>query len=42
MAQPANLLTDDARAALRLLAPFLVQGKRSGFSARLPYDFDLR
>jgi ClpP class serine protease len=42
IAQPANLLTDDARAALRLLAPFLVQGNGSGFSARLPYDFDLR
>ena len=42
MSQPAGLLTDDARAALRLLAPFLVQGKGAGFSARLPYDIDLR
>ncbi len=42
IAQPADLLTDDARAALRLLAPFLVQGNGSGFSARLPYDIDLR
>jgi hypothetical protein len=42
VAQPARLLTDDARAALRLLAPFLVQGNGSGFAARLPYDFDLR
>ena len=42
VAQPATLLTDDARAALRLLAPFLVQGNGSGFAARLPYDFDLR
>ena len=42
VAQPASLLTDDARAALRLLAPFLVQGNGSGFAARLPYDIDLR
>jgi len=41
VAQPASLLTGDARAALRLLAPFLVQGKGTGFSARLPYDIDL-
>jgi protease-4 len=40
--QPASLLTDDARAALRLLAPFLVQGSGGGFAARLPYDIDLR
>ena len=39
---PASLLTDDARAALRLLAPFLVQGNGSGFAARLPFDIDLR
>ena len=42
IAQPASLLTDDTRAALRLLAPFLVQGNGSGFAARLPYDIDLR
>ena len=40
--QPASLLTGDARAALRLLAPFLVQGSGAGFAARLPYDIDLR
>jgi protease-4 len=39
---PASLLTGDARAALRLLAPFLVQGTGTGFEARLPYDIDLR
>jgi len=43
---PASLLTADARAALRLLAPFLatflVQGNGTGFAARLPYDIDLR
>ncbi|HTB56782.1 MAG TPA: signal peptide peptidase SppA [Polyangia bacterium] len=39
--QPASLLTGDARAALRLLAPFLVQGSGAGFAARLPYDIDL-
>ena len=42
LAQPASLLTGDARAALRLLAPFLVQGNGAGFAARLPYDIDLR
>ena len=42
IAQPASLLTGDARAALRLLAPFLVQGNGTGFAARLPYDIDLR
>jgi protease IV len=41
IAQPASLLTGDARAALRLLAPFLVQGNGVGFAARLPYDIDL-
>jgi protease IV len=41
-AQPAGLLTADVRAALRLLATFLVQGNGSGFAARLPYDIDLR
>ena len=38
----ASLLTGDARAALRLLAPFLVQGSGTGYAARLPYDIDLR
>jgi protease-4 len=38
----ARLLTPDARAALRLLAPFLVSGAAVGFEARLPYDIDLR
>jgi len=42
VAMPAGLLTGDARAALRLLAPFLVQGGGAGFQARLPYDIDLR
>ena len=42
VAQPASLLTGDVRAALRLLAPFLVQGNGTGFAARLPYDIDLR
>jgi protease IV len=42
VATPAGLLTGDARAALRLLAPFLVQGGGAGFQARLPYDIDLR
>jgi ClpP class serine protease len=39
---PASLLTGDARAALRWLAPFLVKGEGSGFQARLPYELDLR
>ena len=39
---PASLLTGDARAALRWLAPLLVSGNGSGFQARLPYDLDLR
>ena len=38
----ASLLTGDVRAALRLLAPFLVQGSGTGYAARLPYDIDLR
>jgi protease-4 len=42
VATPAGLLTADARAALRLLAPFLVRGSGAGFQARLPYDIDLR
>ena len=42
VAQPASLLTGDVRAALRLLATFLVQGNGTGFAARLPYDIDLR
>jgi protease-4 len=41
-ATPASLLTGDARAALRLLAPLLVAGSGTGFAARLPYDLDLR
>ena len=40
--QPASLLTGDVRAALRLLAAFLVQGNGTGFAARLPYEIDLR
>jgi hypothetical protein len=39
---PASLLTGDLRAALRLLAPFLVAGSGTGYAARLPYDLDLR
>jgi hypothetical protein len=42
IAQPASLLTDDARAALRLLAPFLAQARGTGFAARLPFDLELR
>ncbi len=38
----ARLLTPDARAALRLLTPFLLTGAGVGFEARLPYDIDLR
>jgi protease-4 len=38
---PAQLLTPDARAALRMLAPTLLTGG-TGFQARLPYDIDLR
>ena len=38
---PAQLLTPDARAALRMLAPTLLRGG-AGFQARLPYDIDLR
>jgi ClpP class serine protease len=38
----ARLLTPDARAALRLLTPFLMTGAGVGFEARLPYDIDLR
>jgi protease-4 len=41
-ASAARLLTPDVRAALRLLAPFLVTGAGVGFEARLPYDVDLR
>jgi protease-4 len=40
-AAPAQLLTPDLRAALRMLAPTLLRGG-SGFQARLPYDIDLR
>ncbi|HEY6476706.1 MAG TPA: hypothetical protein VI456_08995, partial [Polyangia bacterium] len=39
---PVGLLTGDVRAALRLLAPFLVVGGGTGYAARLPYDLDLR
>ena len=38
---PAQLLTPDARAALRMLAPTLLRGG-TGFQARLPYDIDMR
>jgi len=40
-AAAARLLPGDARAALRLLAPFLL-ARGSGFEARLPYDLELR
>ena len=39
---PERLLTDDLRAAVRLLAPFLLHTKNAGFEARLPYDLELR
>src|SRR5215831_8067106 len=39
---PASLLPADARAALRLLAPFLVTGSGTGYEARMPFDLDLR
>jgi protease-4 len=38
---PVQLLTPDARAALRMLAPTLLVGG-TGVQARLPYDIDLR
>jgi protease-4 len=38
---PAQLLTPDARAALRMLAPTLLGGG-NGVQARLPYDIELR
>jgi protease-4 len=38
---PMHLLTPEARAALRLIAPLLLAGG-SGFQARLPYDIELR
>ena len=38
---PVQLLTPDARAAVRMLAPTLLGGG-TGFQARLPYDIDLR
>ncbi len=38
---PAQLLTPDARAALRLLAPLLL-GSGTGIQAQLPYDIDIR
>jgi protease-4 len=41
MALPAQLLTPDVRAALRLVAPLLL-GPGSGLQARLPYDIDMR
>jgi protease IV len=40
--QPAHLLTDDLRAALRLLAPFLLHARNTGTLARLPYEIELR
>jgi hypothetical protein len=41
VAAPAQLLTPDARAAVRMLAPTLLGGG-TGIQARLPYDIDLR
>jgi hypothetical protein len=38
---PAALVTPAGRAAVRLLAPLLLEGG-SGVQARLPYDIDLR
>ncbi len=38
----AQLLPPDVRAALHLLAPFLMTGSGVGFEARLPYEIDLR
>jgi protease-4 len=38
---PAQLLTPDVRAAVRMLAPTLLGGG-NGIQARLPYDIDLR
>ena len=38
---PAQLLTPELRAALRLLAPALLRAG-NGFEARLPYDIDIR
>jgi protease-4 len=38
---PAQLLTPDARAALRMLAPTLLGGG-TGVQARLPYDIEMR
>ncbi len=40
--QPARLLTDDLRAALRLLAPYLLHAGNTGIEARLPYELELR
>jgi protease-4 len=42
VAPPASLLPADARAALRLLAPFVVTGSGTGYEARMPFDLDLR
>jgi protease IV len=39
---PVRWLTEDARTALRLLAPLVLGGGGAGFEARLPYDLDLR
>ncbi|MFL5303850.1 MAG: signal peptide peptidase SppA [Polyangia bacterium] len=41
-AQPARLLTGDVRAALRLLAPYLLHAGNTGIEARLPYELELR
>jgi len=39
--QPAQLLTPELRAALKLIAPLVLAGG-SGVQARMPYDVDLR
>jgi protease-4 len=39
---PARLLTGDVRAALRLLAPYLLHAGNTGIEARLPYELELR
>jgi protease-4 len=38
----AQLMPPEVRAALHLLAPFLMTGSGVGFEARLPYEIDLR
>ncbi len=41
-ASAARLLPGDARAALRLLAPFLLARDGAGYEARMPYDLELQ